>query len=174
MSIERGCPYLYIVLHQTVDGSYPRRTYSLGNTTKWTPFWLAQPFLNTWSGQWANLQLYHGSKRCDKQLFSSIFIITWLIINVAVVVCQKPGRKPASSLTYTNIPQNQSGQTAVFVKVANLGKTLPLLERWNTACLSNSATLLHIPLRRLYFTSLKNGSYAYMNKISFTKISPWG
>ena len=84
-----------------IAGSYPRRTNSLG---KWTLFWLAQPFLNMWSGKWAYL-LYHQSKRCDKRLFSSIFMVKWLIINVAVVECRKPGWKP-SSLTYRNMPQN--------------------------------------------------------------------
>ena len=36
-----------LVSHHTVAGSYPRRTYSLGNTTKWTLFWLAQLFLKS-------------------------------------------------------------------------------------------------------------------------------
>ena len=93
-----------IVSHQPVAASYPRRTNSLGNTTKWTLFWLAQPFLNTSSGKWANL-LYHWSKRCDKRLFSSIFMITWLQINVAVVE-RRTRFLPASSLTYRNMPQN--------------------------------------------------------------------
>ena len=43
-------------------------------------------------------------------------------------------------------------QTVVFGKVANSGKTFPFLETCNTACLSNSASLLHISLWKLYFT----------------------
>ena len=50
------------------------------------------------------------------------------------------------------------GKLPFLERLPHSGKTFPLLERWNTACLSNSATLLHIPLRRLYFTSVKNGS----------------
>ena len=42
----------------------------------------------------------------DKRSFSSIFMITWLIINVAVVECRKPVRKQDSSLMCRNIPQN--------------------------------------------------------------------
>ena len=106
-----------LVSHQTVTGSYPRRTYSLGNTTKRTLFWFAQPFLNTWSGKWANL-LYHWSKRCDKRLFSSIIMIMWLIINVANVETRKPGQKQDSSLTYRNIPQNALSLLDCFLKGA--------------------------------------------------------
>ena len=68
-----------VVSHQTVAASYPRRTNSLGNTIKWTLFWLAQKFLDTSSGKWASL-LYHWLKRCDKRLFSSVFMTTWLML----------------------------------------------------------------------------------------------
>ena len=36
-----------LVSHQTVATSNSRRTYSLGNTTKWALFWLAQLFLKS-------------------------------------------------------------------------------------------------------------------------------
>ena len=59
-----------IVSHQTVSASHPRWTNSLGNTTKWTLFWLAQPFLNTSSRKWSNLVV-----PVVKVLFSSISMI---------------------------------------------------------------------------------------------------
>ena len=51
---------LNVVSHQTVAASYPRRTYSLGNTTKWTLFWLAQLFLKSLTP--TLLRSYHPDK----------------------------------------------------------------------------------------------------------------